>query len=215
MTLKLTSFGELIAAKAAPRDNKTHRPCTFQVIKNHENLVFIIVNLLSSPSFLTLQNKKDPRRIAQTEMKVEKRMKNLINKILFSGMLLFLSSTAFSYSISGDSFKANLEIDTINFGQEYAVISASGRAGEYGAVYADYKLMPSNDQRNSGTISGLARAINADGVLTGANLTGVYKRNGGIISIYMLDELTNGVIHYVEGTINVVTKKIEIEVYPK
>ena len=61
MTLKLTSFGELIAAKAAPRDNKTHRPCTFQVIKNHENLVFIIVNLLSSPSFLTLQNKKDPR----------------------------------------------------------------------------------------------------------------------------------------------------------
>ena len=142
-------------------------------------------------------------------------MKNLINKILISGMLLLLSSTALSYSISGDSFKANLEIDTINFGQEYAVISASGRAGEYGAVYADYKLMPSNDQRNSGTISGLARAINDDGVLTGANLTGVYKRNGGIISIYMLDELTNGVIHYVEGTINVVTKKIEIEVYPK
>ena len=119
-------------------------------------------------------------------MKVEKRMKNLINKILFSGMLLLLSSTALSYSISGDSFKANLEIDTINFGKEYAVISASGRAGEYGAVYADYKLMPSNDQRNSGTISGLARAINDDGVLTGANLTGVYKRNGGIISIYML-----------------------------
>ena len=142
-------------------------------------------------------------------------MKNLISKILFLGMLLFLSSTAFSYSISGDSFKANLEIDTINFGKEYAVISASGRAGEYGAVYADYKLMPSNDQRNSGTISGLARAINDDGVLTGANLTGVYKRNGGIISIYMLDELTNGVIHYVEGTINVVTKKIDIEVYPK
>ena len=106
-------------------------------------------------------------------------MKNLINKILFSGALLFLSSTAFSYSISGDSFKANLEIDTINFGKEYAVISASGRAGEYGAVYADYKLMPSNDQRNSGTISGLARAINDDGVFTGANLTGVYKRNGG------------------------------------
>ena len=55
-------------------------------------------------------------------MKVEKRMKNLINKILFSGMLLLLSSTALSYSISGDSFKANLEIDTINFGKEYAVI---------------------------------------------------------------------------------------------
>ena len=73
----------------------------------------------------------------------------------------------------------------------------------------------SNDERNSGTISGLARAINDDGELTGANLTGVYKRNGGIISIYMLDELTNGVIHYVEGTFNVVSKKIDIEVYPK
>ena len=97
----------------------------------------------------------------------------------------------------------------------YLGFDASGRAGEYGAVYADYKLMPSNEQRNSGTISGLARAINDDGVFTGANLNGVYKRNGGIISIYMLDELTNGVIHYVEGTINVVTKKIEIEVYPK
>ena len=68
MTLKLTSFGELIAAKAAPRDNKTHRPWIFQVIQNHENLVFIIVNLLSSPAFLTLQNKKDPRRIAQIEI---------------------------------------------------------------------------------------------------------------------------------------------------
>jgi len=142
-------------------------------------------------------------------------MKTLINKIFFTGSLILLSSTAFGYSISGDSFTANLEIDTINFGEEHATISASGRAGEYGAVYADYKLMPSNDERNSGTISGLARAINDDGVLTGANLTGVYKRNGGVISIYMLDELTNGVIHYVEGTINVVTKKIKIQVYPK
>ena len=142
-------------------------------------------------------------------------MKTLINKIFFTGSLIILSSTAFGYSISGDSFTANLEIDTISFGKEHATISASGRAGEYGAVYADYKLMPSNDERNSGTISGLARAINDDGILTGANLTGVYKRNGGVISIYMLDELTNGVIHYVEGTINVVTKKIKIEVYPK
>ena len=103
-------------------------------------------------------------------------MKMLINKIFFIGSLIFLSSTAFGYSISGDSFTANLEIDTINFGKEHALISASGRAGEYGAVYADYKLMPSNDERNSGTISGLARAINDDGVLTGANLTGVYKK---------------------------------------
>ena len=142
-------------------------------------------------------------------------MKTLLKKVFYMGSLMFLSSTALGYSISGDSFKANLEIDTINFGKEYALISASGRAGEYGAVYADYKLTPSNDERNSGTISGLARAINDDGVLTGANLTGVYKRNGGIISIYMLDELTNGVIHYVEGTINVVSKKIDIEVYPK
>ena len=142
-------------------------------------------------------------------------MKTLLKIVSYMGSLMFLSSMALGYSISGDSFKANLEIDTINFGKEYALISASGRAGEYGAVYADYKLMPSNDERNSGTISGLARAINDDGVLTGANLTGVYKRNGGIISIYMLDELTNGVIHYVEGTINVVSKKIDIEVYPK
>ena len=142
-------------------------------------------------------------------------MKTLLKKVFYMGSLMFLSPMALGYSISGDSFKANLEIDTINFGKEYALISASGRAGEYGAVYADYKLMPSNDERNSGTISGLARAINDDGVLTGANLTGVYKRNGGIISIYMLDELTNGVIHYVEGTINVVSKKIDIEVYPK
>ena len=68
MRFKLTSFGEQIAAKAAPRDNKTHRPWTFQVMKNHENLVFMIINLLSSPSFLTLQNKKDPSRIAQIEI---------------------------------------------------------------------------------------------------------------------------------------------------
>ena len=142
-------------------------------------------------------------------------MKILLKNFFYMGSLMFLSSMALGYSISGDSFKGNLEIDTINFGKEYALISASGRAGEYGAVYADYKLMPSNDERNSGTISGLARAINDDGELTGANLTGVYKRNGGIISIYMLDELTNGVIHYVEGTINVVSKKIDIEVYPK
>ena len=53
-------------------------------------------------------------------------------------MLLLLSSTTFGFSISGDSFKANLEIDTINFGKEYAVISASGRAGEYGAVSVSY-----------------------------------------------------------------------------
>ena len=92
-------------------------------------------------------------------------MKTLLKKVSYMGSLMFLSSMALGYSISGDSFKANLEIDTINFGKEYALISASGRAGEYGAVYADYKLMPSNDERNSGTISGLARAINDDGVL--------------------------------------------------
>ena len=53
--LKGAVFSEVIAARALAMVMKTHNPPIVQVIRYHTNCVFITVNLLSLPSFLTLK----------------------------------------------------------------------------------------------------------------------------------------------------------------
>ena len=60
-----TTLAEVIAAKPAAMVMKTHKPPKVQVNRNHQNFVFITVNLLSFPSLLTLAKRNDPSLTAQ------------------------------------------------------------------------------------------------------------------------------------------------------
>ena len=60
-----TPFELEMAVSAHAEHIETHIPCRVQVIKNLVAEVLISLNLLSSPAFLILKNKKLPSRIAQ------------------------------------------------------------------------------------------------------------------------------------------------------
>ena len=61
---------EVRIVRAPNKVNKTHNPCKFHVRKNTEKSFFIVVNLLSSPAFLILKNKKEPNLRAQINIKI-------------------------------------------------------------------------------------------------------------------------------------------------
>ncbi|MDB2611839.1 hypothetical protein N9Z24_03705, partial [Gammaproteobacteria bacterium] len=94
---------------------------------------------------------------------------------------------------------------------KYSVINAeSDAAGQYGKVYVSYKLKSTSD--TGGTWTGQGRGISPEGNLARGNLQGVWTRDGKIISIKSLDDVTDG-INFMQGTIDLISGDIAIEVY--
>ena len=60
-----TTLAEVKATRPAAMVINTHKPPMVQVNRNHQNLVFITVNLLSLPSLFILRKRKEPSLIAQ------------------------------------------------------------------------------------------------------------------------------------------------------
>ena len=64
----MTPFLLAMAVKAHIEHIETHMPCKVHAMKNLVGLGLILLNLLSSPAFSILVNKKLPRRIAHIRM---------------------------------------------------------------------------------------------------------------------------------------------------
>ena len=134
---------------------------------------------------------------------------------LLAAVVAFSTGNSLAFEISGDSFDANFEITSVVIGEEGSTITSAGTAGDYGKVYLTHNLKSQTGSRDSGTFSGQARAIDAKGVLEAATVQGVWRREGKIITMYSLDDVSNGLIHLAEGTMDLVSGKLQFKVYIK
>ena len=132
-------------------------------------------------------------------------------KSIFGLSLLFIAVHISAFDVTGDHFDAKFKITSVTLGEKYSVINAeSDAAGQYGKVYVSYKLKNTSD--TGGTWTGQGRGISPEGNLARGNLQGVWTRNGKIISIKSLDDVTDG-INYMQGDIDLISGDIVIEVY--
>ena len=140
--------------------------------------------------------------------------KNLKLSIIL-GIILFGVSSIFGFKVEGESFEANFKISSWTASKDGSVITSEGIVGEgYGKVYLTHTFSSNDAEGSSGDFAGQARTINKDGEMRFASLQGVWKREGTIVKMYYLDGVTNGVMNYVQGQVDLFAGTLSFDVFP-
>ena len=129
---------------------------------------------------------------------------------------LFLSVGAHAFEVSGNHFEGKFKIDSMTVGENEVTVNASSAAadvGQYGKVYVSYTFTQNPYIPNSGTWKGHGRGMSPDGQLQAGILMGVWTRDGSVFNMKSVDSVTDG-INYVQGTMDVLTGNINLEIYP-
>ena len=137
-------------------------------------------------------------------------------KKYFFALALVLSVGAHAFEVSGNHFEGKFKIDSMTVGENEVTVNASSAAadvGQYGKVYVSYTFTQNPYIPNSGTWKGHGRGMSPDGQLQAGILMGVWTRDGSVFNMKSVDSVTDG-INYVQGTMDVLTGDINLEIYP-
>jgi len=138
-----------------------------------------------------------------------------MKKYIFA-LALVLSIGAHAFEVSGNHFEGKFKIDSMTVGENEVTVNASSAAadvGQYGKVYVSYTFTQNPYIPNSGTWKGHGRGMSPDGQLQAGILMGVWTRDGSVFNMKSVDSVTDG-INYVQGTMDVLTGNIDLEIYP-
>jgi len=138
-----------------------------------------------------------------------------MKKYIFA-LALVLSIGAHAFEVSGNHFEDKFKIDSMTVGENEVTVNASSAAadvGQYGKVYVSYTFTQNPYIPNSGTWKGHGRGMSPDGQLQAGILMGVWTRDGSVFNMKSVDSVTDG-INYVQGTMDVLTGDINLEIYP-
>ena len=143
--------------------------------------------------------------------------KTLKNIALTLAMLLSaLAAPLHAFEVSGESFPAEFNITSwTSNASGSAMTTAEGIVGEgYGKVYLNYDFVSNSADKNQGDFSGGARTINNDGVMVAGTLQGIWQRDGKIVTMYTLDQFSNGDMIYAKGEVDLVKGTMSFTAYP-
>ena len=138
-----------------------------------------------------------------------------MKKYIFA-LALVLSIGAHAFEVSGNHFEGKFKIDSMTVGENEVNVNASSAAadvGQYGKVYVSYTFTQNPYIPNSGTWKGHGRGMSPDGQLQAGILMGVWTRDGSVFNMKSVDSVTDG-INYVQGTMDVLTGNIDLDIYP-
>ena len=140
----------------------------------------------------------------------------LKNIALTIAMLLSaLAAPLHAFEVSGESFLAEVKITSWTSDIDGIALTAEGEVGEgYGKVYLSYDFVSSNADKNQGDFSGGIRTINNDGVMVAGTLQGIWKRDGKMVTMYTLDQFSNGDMIYAKGDVDLVKGTMSFTAYP-
>jgi hypothetical protein len=138
-----------------------------------------------------------------------------MKKYIFA-LALAISVGAHAFEVSGNHFEGKFKIDSMTVGENEVTVNASSAAadvGQYGKVYVSYTFTQNPYIPNSGTWKGHGRGMSPDGQLQAGILMGVWTRDGSVFNMKSVDSVTDG-INYVQGTMDVLTGNIDLDIYP-
>jgi hypothetical protein len=77
-----------------------------------------------------------------------------------------------------------------------------------------YNFISSDANKNQGDFSGDVRTINNDGDMVAGTLQGIWKRDGKIVTMWTLDQFSNGDMIYAKGNVDLVQGTMLFTAYP-
>ncbi|MEE3274124.1 MAG: hypothetical protein VX217_04655, partial [Acidobacteriota bacterium] len=82
-----------------------------------------------------------------------------------------------------------------------------------GRVFATMHLTSGDSERNSGTLEGDARTFMEDGSLMSATFAGSWRRSKGELSLFFVDNCSNGDQNFVISQVDLINKSMTVKVY--
>ena len=135
--------------------------------------------------------------------------------ISFAMLVCAFAAPLHAFEVSGESFPAEFNITSWTSHINGIALTAEGDVGEgYGKVYLSYDFVSSSADKNQGHFSGDIRTINNDGVMVAGTLQGIWKRDGKLVTMYTLDQFSNGDMIYAKGNVDLVKGTMSFTAYP-
>ena len=137
-------------------------------------------------------------------------MKKII-AVLFS---VFLSGSAFGEPLTLEKRQADaaMNITSLILGDDESVISVEGDMGEYGRVYATYRLRYDGEGKRSGTVHGSGRGATGNDIAVG-NFSGHWEMIDGTVTMRNVVALGDGTMNLDVITFRPVDRTLIVSVY--
>lgn len=120
-------------------------------------------------------------------------------------------SVADKFKLEDETFSLEGKITSNTQTANGSTVNVTGKAGIYGKVYLTYNFAANPKADTQGSFTGIGRGLSDEGEANSATRGGVWTRNGHVITIYSLDDVTDGALNFCIETWDLGDDSVKIE----
>ena len=117
-------------------------------------------------------------------------------------------------TIPSESLSVKGEVTNLELTDTGGVISVKAIAGKYGLVFITYNMSTNPNSKTQGTFTGRGMGIDDTGNREFAQRRGVWTREGTLLTLHSLDDLTDGTQNLCKSELNLSSGEFEMTFYP-
>jgi hypothetical protein len=117
-------------------------------------------------------------------------------------------------TIPEETFSVQGELMNLELSDGGGVITVAAIAGKYGRVFLTYNMSTNPNSKTQGSFTGRGMGIDDTGNREFAVRAGVWTRSGTTLTLYSLDDLTDGTQNLCKSELNLTTGDFQMTFYP-
>ena len=142
-----------------------------------------------------------------------------VQKIWLAAALLVVAAGANAdghptITIPEETFSVQGELMNLELSDGGGVITVAAIAGKYGRVFLTYNMSTNPNSKTQGSFTGRGMGIDDTGNREFAVRAGVWTRSGTTLTLYSLDDLTDGTQNLCKSELNLSTGDFQMTFYP-
>jgi hypothetical protein len=142
-----------------------------------------------------------------------------VQKIWLAAALLVVAAGANAdghptITIPEETFSVQGEMMNLELSDGGGVITVAAIAGKYGRVFLTYNMSTNPNSKTQGSFTGRGMGIDDTGNREFAVRAGVWTRSGTTLTLYSLDDLTDGTQNLCKSKLNLTTGDFQMTFYP-
>ena len=142
-----------------------------------------------------------------------------VQKIWLAAALLVVTAGANAdghptMTIPEETFSVQGELMNLGLSDGGGVITVAAIAGKYGRVFLTYNMSTNPNSKTQGSFTGRGMGIDDTGNREFAVRAGVWTRSGTTLTLYSLDDLTDGTQNLCKSELNLTTGDFQMTFYP-
>ena len=142
-----------------------------------------------------------------------------VQKIWLAAALLVVAAGANAdghptITVPEETFSVQGELMNLELSDGGGVITVAAIAGKYGRVFLTYNMSTNPNSKTQGSFTGRGMGIDDTGNREFAVRAGVWTRSGTTLTLYSLDDLTDGTQNLCKSELNLTTGDFQMTFYP-